>query len=415
MDLYILKLLLRRSKYMKLRSVLPEDALEANTAVLLKGYALFFKEHPSADVVDLDMLLYMLKQKIKDAAQLAVIKAIIKQLGESVPEEYIEYVERNILEQATATQIQAVLNSYAAGAEVDVVHSVQALLQKQLELQEQQACTWESESVSHYIEEELKTDGLNLNCIPAIGEQLKGLRGGDNIVVAMPTDKGKTWLLCRLAVHFAKQLAHNKDERPVLYCTNEHRADRILPRIHRTALRAPVSVLRERIARGEDIDAAYAESIGGADRIRCINIHNMTVSQVIAKAVEHNAAVLITDMTQRVRLGTSKGSEHQDIEEIWDALRKAANIYDFVHVGSAQISVEGFNMLFPPLSALKQSKAGIQNTVDLALYGGALQSTEPAVELLRGLSTPKNKLVKEGCRGYNAVEVYWDPETNDWS
>ena len=71
--------------------------------------------------------------------------------------------------------------------------------------------------------------------------------------------------------------------------------------------------------------------------------------------------------------------------------------------------------LYPPLTAVQNSKVGIQTTWDLAIFIGALQTVTPETELLRGISTPKNKLSRSGKRSLLKTETYFQPEKNIWN
>lgn len=100
------------------------------------------------------------------------------------------------------------------------------------------------------------------------------------------------------------------------------------------------------------------------------------------------------------------------LEEAWNTMRELAAMQDFIHIGTTQVSSEGMDMLFPPLSAMQNSKVGIQTTLDLCIMMGALNN--PEVQNLRGISTPKNKLARTGCSSTNQLEVYFTPEENKW-
>lgn len=94
-------------------------------------------------------------------------------------------------------------------------------------------------------------------------------------------------------------------------------------------------------------------------------------------------------------------------------MREMAAIYDFLHIGTVQVSAEGFDMMFPPLSAMQNSKTGIQTTLDLAIFMGAVNAEN--MDFIRGISTPKNKCASTGVKGKNQFEVLFDPEINLWS
>jgi hypothetical protein len=78
-----------------------------------------------------------------------------------------------------------------------------------------------------------------------------------------------------------------------------------------------------------------------------------------------------------------------------------------------QVSAEGFNQLYPPVSALQNSKTGIQTTLDLILMMGAL--TNPDSRELRGLSTPKNKLARSGQKSLQMFQAHFDAGVNQWT
>ena len=63
-------------------------------------------------------------------------------------------------------------------------------------------------------------------------------------------------------------------------------------------------------------------------------------------------------------------------------------------------------MLYPPYSALKDSKTGIQGATDLIVMMGALDAPEMAS--LRGISTPKNKFQMPKMPSHVQAEVFFD-------
>ena len=151
------------------------------------------------------------------------------------------------------------------------------------------------------------------------------------------------------------------------------------------------------------------------DAIRLVYIHGWTTSQVATLIEKHNPFCVISDMTGRIRsLGTQGANDVQQLETVWDTMRQFTAIYNFFHIGSAQSSAEGFDQLFPPLSALQNSKTGVQTTLDLAIWGGAYVLPDENTEFLRGLSTPKNKLKRSGKKSYVKVQTVFNPDLNTW-
>lgn len=82
--------------------------------------------------------------------------------------------------------------------------------------------------------------------------------------------------------------------------------------------------------------------------------------------------------------------KHTSLELFWQGMRELAVKYDLISIGTAQISFEGRNLLYPPQSAIKDSKTAVQGAVDLMLFLGKLN--DPEYANIRGVSLPKNKL-----------------------
>ncbi|AGC35328.1 putative DNA helicase [Acinetobacter phage AB3] len=120
-------------------------------------------------------------------------------------------------------------------------------------------------------------------------------------------------------------------------------------------------------------------------------------------------------MTGRIRcVGAQAANDVQQLETVWDTMRQFAAIHKMIHIGSIQVSAEGMDMLFPPLSALQNSKTGVQTTLDLAIFGGAWMQPTEDIEYQRGISTPKNKLKRAGKKSYLKAETFFNPDLNTW-
>ena len=264
------------------------------------------------------------------------------------------------------------------------------------------------------------------------------MREGNNICTAADTDKGKTGQLCMAAASFAKQrpkmfkayqdmindpdwvepkgFRPMKEFRPVLYLVNEGTAEQITPRIYQTVLEINQGELAKLSAKGKGkVKEAYSKALNGrADAIRLKNIHGWTLSEVLKEIEKHDPFLVITDMTARISYGGSK-SDIDKVEAVWNDLRAAAapDAYNFIHWGTSQLSAEGKNMPYPPLSALQNSKTGIQTTLDLALWIGSLENPIDDLDRdVRFVSTPKNKLVRVGAKSYQSIQMDYNSEFN---
>jgi hypothetical protein len=415
LDKHILVALMPRVKYRALISAVPRDMIDGHTSSLLDWFGLYFQSYPDAERVDLDALLTTMRLRANlDAAQLAVTSAILNQLREPVSAEVILQTQNQLEELAFAGKAGAVLAAFNNGDDVDVTFELSRMAtESRRRIDTSAGAKWADGDVLDYIEADADNSGLQLTTFPALHSRIKGLRGGHNICVSAPTDKGKSSLLIRMLVDFAKQAKELYPGRPALYCVNESTAEVLTPRVYQTAL----SLTREDLltqARSGKLVTAYTDVVGARDSIRLVNIHGMNTSQVARIIEAHEPYCVVTDMTGRIRSGSNStgANDVAQLEEAWNTMRELAAMQDFLHIGTTQVSGEGMDMLYPPLSAMQNSKVGIQTTLDLCIMMGALNNVE--VQNLRGISTPKNKLARTGCSSTNQLEVYFTPERNIW-
>lgn len=253
---------------------------------------------------------------------------------------------------------------------------------------------------------------------------------GDNICLGAPTDAGKTALLLRWAVDWAVQfkekLASGQEEefRPLLILINEGTTRIIKPRLYQAALnigRQELHELRQQeIAQGVNdlILKKYISVVGRRDAIRMVNIHGYSVSQVKRIIEKHNPFCVMTDMTGRIRASEGIGAnDTAQLEEVWNCLREFAAVLNFIHVGTIQVSNDGMNMLFPPITALQNTKVGVQTTLDFCIMMGCFLSPDNGLQNVRGLSTVKNKFVRniEGAQKCVKAQVQVDFIHNIWN
>lgn len=416
-DLIILKALSNKKHFMGVYNSIPKDMLDPLSNEVLKLYARYFEQY-SYDCVDYNVLGTYIQLSHDDSARRRQLLQIINTIQQAnIDPEVLENVSNQIEELAFSGKLGNLLSKYNAGEDIDLTYEVQLLAKKTRERMEILSNKkWASDDILQYLEADADDSGLQFDTFDILKQNLKGLHAGHNIAVVAPTDKGKTSLLCRIAVDMAKQ-AKNIDEYKdscILYLVNEGLAETITPRIYCTAL----AVTRDKalqMARQGTITKAYEEVVGRRDCIRLVNIHGMNVAQV-AKIIEaHKPYLVITDMTGRIRSNRSKGiNELQELEDVWNSMRELSAIHKFIHIGTIQVSAEGMNNLFPPLTAMQWSKVGIQTTLDLCIMIGAVTDDESMIDM-RGVSTPKNKLARSGKRADNRFTVHFEPELNIWT
>ena len=427
LDKYLLHALKDRKRFNTLRHAVPMELFSQDTVSMIKWFNRYFNQYVEHSAIDVETLetFIKLEGKLNDD-QFVIIKRLLTGLREEVPQDVLVQTIHSLNDRRTYAELAMLLKRYDEGAEIDLLNEVATVTQIAKQRSDtQDKALWCDADIWELIQADSDDSGYKLTCLPPeIHENLKGLNTGDNMLVAMPTDKGKTSLLCRIAECLATQ--HKgfvidgtvPEFRPILYLVNEGQAKRITPRIYQTVLEVTRDEMFSLGTSGGSaaIIAAYNVVVGRKDSIRLVDIHGFSVGQVARIIEAHNPFCVITDMTGRIKAPSASGANDvAQLEQVWDAMRQLAAIHDFIHVGTAQISVEGMDMMYPPLTALQNSKTGIQTTVDLALYGGAwLKPQSDDDENTRGLSTPKNKLVKSGAKSNNKVESIIDLQRNIW-
>ncbi len=137
-------------------------------------------------------------------------------------------------------------------------------------------------------------------------------------------------------------------------------------------------------------------------------MHGASLANIEQVIESMRPAVVVFDMLANFRLaGAQNGANKADgVEQLWQEVREMAVRHDYISLSTVQISQEGGNQLYPPYSALKDSKTGIQGATDIILMMGSLDN--PDAQAIRGLSTPKNKFAVAGKQSYVKGEVYFD-------
>lgn len=424
-DLNLLRAMMERKQFTGSFKSIPLELYDSNTVAMLQWFKLYFKSYEEHDRVDVPTLGSLIKLKTNQTKEaMALTNEILRQLKVPLPMDVRANTINALEERRLSAEAAMICKKYDDGEEIDVIFELNKLAiatKQRVELQTQAA--WCDTDVWELIQADADDSGYIFDFLPEeISGMLRGVTEGKNICVAADTDKGKTSFLVRIAESFTKQRMQLMEQdsnlifRPVLYLINESNAEVITPRVYQTALNIDRQEMWDLGASG-DITPKYIQAVGRRDAIRLVNIHGKNVAQVARIIEAHDPFLVITDMTGRIRVngGGNGANDIDQLEEVWNDMRTLAEMHKFIHVGTAQISAEGKDMLYPPLSALQKSKTGIQTTLDLAIWIGAYANPTPDNEYMRGISTPKNKLVKSGCRSYNTCLTYFKPEINDWN
>jgi len=409
MDLLVLQALRTRKDYLQLGSAVPRESFDATTISLLDWYKVYFDYYKDSHRVEVQPLLTLLKLKANATQeQLVIYNQLLQQLEVPVPEDRIQGVVQQLVELDFAGRAAALTAQYQAGAEIDLVHELSNLSREATRrLSNGSGSRWVDTDIGTLLADMTDDSGLQWRKFPALQQNIRGLRGGDNVGIGARVDSGKSSLIAALITDFAPQIQEYFDDRPILVLINEGPAKRQVPRVFQAALGCTYTELYEKSNAGVLVPQ-YTEAIGGRyDRIRLKDAHGLSIGQVHRLVHDMRPAMLVTDMTAHIRCDAGAGNETARLEELWKRLREIAVEEDLIHMGTAQISVDGADMLYPPQHALKDSKTSIQSTLDLQINMGNL--LDPKLSLVRGFGTVKNKMARTGRPSAVQFDAFFDP------
>ena len=405
MNNVVLKLLMQRVYYYKFKDLVKES-LPASVGKLVDWFGWFFKKYPDKDIVDLGILRLAMFQNITPEAK-ASIEQVLTLLDKDVPPDIMYSMLQGLEETATVSNVTKTILEYEQGKITDVLQTLSEILDKSQVVQEHKEL-----EINNLVLELNQDNGYRFDMFPMLGEALRGTLPPDNIAVAAYTDRGKTSAICRIIESFMHQSFAFKEERCILMLINEGTAERIMPRLVQTILNTTQEQVLE-WAKDGSLEDRYYKVLKNKHKIVLLNIHGKNLLDVEGLIKKHKPFLVITDMTERIE-GYAELPQHRAAEAKWDKMRQLAAIHQFIHIGTCQVSFEGADLLYPPLSALKDSKVGIQNTLDLAIYIGGYLNPVGEDENLRGISTPKNKLQKQGYPRIIRVNTIFDGVNNKW-
>lgn len=412
MDQLLLKALASKQRYRSLIHVVPNGMISQDTQVVLAWFGAYYSAFPEREHVVVDELVSLVRLRSGNASaeQVAITVHLVEQLRHPIDEAGLRGILGQLHELDLSGRAGALIARYNAGDEVDLAYELNKLSAHAVRCMAQSAPDDYIDTPIHELLSEIENDsGIKFRRIALLRENLAGMQGGASIAIAARPDKGKTSLIASIITDFAPQLpAVFGEGRPILWLNNEGSGKRIIPRVYQAALQLDLNEIIKLSNCGELVPR-YTAAVGGtADIIRVKDMHGASLAQVEQVIESVRPSVVVFDMLANFRLsGQANGSNKADaVEQMWQEAREMAVRHDFIALSTVQISAEGGNQLYPPYSALKDSKTGIQGATDVILMLGSLDN--PDAQTIRGLSTPKNKFAMPTKQSYVMGEVYFD-------
>ncbi|AXY82056.1 hypothetical protein HOU72_gp31 [Pectobacterium phage Khlen] len=416
MDRLLLAVLKDRSKFRQLRGAVPDDLVGQETISMLAWYQAYFQAFPDKDKVDTESLRSLFNLRVGntiDENQRAIMGMLFRKLDEPVDQHEVEGITAQLFERDFKGKAAALINRYDNGDEIDLTFELNRLAHENMRRTSASSpASYIDAPIADILNDFQGDRGLKL-VTQLLRSSVGGLQGGDSIAVAGRPDKGKTSLLAANLVNFAPQLAGmDWSGRPMLWLNNEGSGRRIIPRIYQAALKCTFAEMVAKSNAGTLVQE-YTDAMHG-ERILVKDMHGSTLGQIEQVIEELNPCVVVFDMLANFRMpGTGGGNKTDALEQMWQETREMAVRHDFVAMPTVQISADGDDQMYPPYSALKDSKTGIQGATDVILMMGALNSIE--MDTVRGFSTPKNKRQMQGTPSNTPGQVFFDKERCEFS
>ncbi len=411
MDKLILSVLRDRGKFRQLRGAVPDDLVGQETLSMLAWYDCWFKAFPERDTVDTESLRTLFNLRVGqsiDDNQRAIMAMLFRKLDEPVDQHEVDGITAQLYERDFKGKAAALINRYDNGDEIDLTFELNRLAHENMRrISASSPASYIDDPIEDILNDFQGDRGLKL-VTQLLRSSVGGLQGGDSVAIAGRPDKGKTSLLAANLVNFAPQLeALGWGGRPMLWLNNEGSGRRIIPRIYQAALKCTFTEMVSKSNAGILVPEYQAAMHN--QRILVKDMHGATLGQIEQVIEELKPCVVVYDMLANFRMPSAGGGNKTDaLEQMWQEVREQAVRHDFVAFPTVQISADGDDQMYPPYSALKDSKTGIQGATDVILMMGALNAIE--MDSVRGFSTPKNKRQMQGTPSNTPGQVFFDKE-----
>lgn len=406
MDKLLIACLANRSRYKALAKSVPHDDIGTSTSWLVKSFGKFFDQNPESQDVDYDILRTMARLKMEHQDSAPVLALIDQAAAIKVSAEQINNTTQMLLERGYASLIAGLVNRYQDGEEIDLSHEIyKRTMQVRTELGSSAQAMFEEPDIHAILAEQDRDEGLKFRQT-CLQESIKGLMPPLSVALCAGVDSGKTSLLADALTFMAPQAEKLWPGRPILWFSNEGVVREIWPRLYSSALGLDGKKLAHMPA--QKLYSAYAKALGGdKHKIKLKDAHGWSLAQVHGVIEEMKPIIVVFDMLANFKLaGVEK--RHEKMEMLFQEVREMAALHNFIAISTVQLSAEGYDLLYPPGTALKDTKIGVQGALDIQLMIGRLN--DPAYESLRGFSLPKNKRKIVGRPGNMQAEVHFQPD-----
>ena len=405
-DLSLLRIMKYRDAYFRIKSRVPNEALDPQTVALLDDFGVYFKRLPDASVIDTAAFLPIFRAQHPklNTDQSRAYEGIIASLAQDVDEAERSAIMLGMLELRMGTDLANVLHKWDSGDVPNIHEAIRSISDSFEKDADVKVLDYIQVDIDSLLDQRADDNGISprLECLQ---QCMRDLRGGDFGIIGGRPDKGKTTLIASEVTYMAPQLPADKT---VLWLNNEGKGETIYLRLIQAALGMKLSEITALRDSGGSVSEAYAAVVGDLHRIRIVDIHGLDTYAVENLIRANNPGIVVYDMIDKIRGFGEAARTDLGLEMMYDWARELGVKYDLIGLATSQISNEGDGLQFPTLGMLKDSKTGKQGACDFMIMVGA--SNDPNLAGLRYIGMPKNKLRREGAAGDPRATVNFKPE-----
>jgi replicative DNA helicase len=389
-DIQLLRLMRTRADYNKVRDTVQVESMEAHTAKLIKAIDRYYKTHDTHDQLDFSVFIPFMERTVYPKMQeedREVYRAIVKNMIKGYPDDATRArIIHGLQDHNLAFNAFNLIENYNAGADIDIAHELQVLMDKRHSALDTLTIPEVSENIDHLLDAITDDSGVKWR-LACLQKSMRPLRGGDFGIIAARPDQGKTSFIASEVSYMAPQVEAG---RPVMWLNNEGMKDSLQLRIMQAALNCTMTDLWNFKQEGT-LYTKYWEAVGGQNHICIFDIHGWTYKQVENLIKDVNPSLIIYDMIDNIKGFGAAARTDLGLELMYQWARECAVKYNTISIATSQISSDGADTMFPNMGHLKDSKTGKQGACDFQIMIGSMEN-DPQFQNTRWLSAPKNKL-----------------------
>jgi len=400
MDLQLVKACLVRSAYDKLYHRITPEMVGSVTFSMLQWISSAFKANPSLEEMQpKDLEAYV---RLRCAAKLedAGVKLVLQQcnkLGDTSTQATSVLLD-TLIETELVGKVGAVVAKWNAGQEVEPHKEIGELLRAYDLKPREEVGDYSIDDILASIEQlngvtwnKLSSDFTD---VPLLEQYVQPLIGGATVLLGSRTGKGKSTQVAYLVSRCAKSAyEYFGEDRPIIVGVNEGNFKRAVPRLYQSALGMTSSEIID-LSRQGVLNRRFEEVVGVPHTyIKYVPMYGWDVSKYEEFVAEVNPSMVWLDMVEHLQ-PPKPMEENAKLKYLWEFMRYINLRYDLIGVGTAQLSAEAEDNLYPRESTISYSKTAVQAVSELTLLMGSLEGEENAD--VRGWGIVKSKFGVEG-------------------